>query len=62
MLWFIFTLIYASVATLAMYMTWHEHILKKRKSVIWTLLGLAACVLWPATLAAVGVSASRDQR
>lgn len=59
MLWLIFTVIYSAIATFSIYMTWREHIVKKRKSVVFTMLGMLGCLVWPVIVAAVSVAHNR---
>lgn len=56
MFWTIFSVVYALVATLSVYMTWREHIVKKRHSVVWTLIGILGCLVWPVAVAVMSVA------
>ncbi|SMY09282.1 hypothetical protein [Flavimaricola marinus] len=56
MLWTLFSVIYAAIATFSIFMTWREHIVKKRKSVLWTLLGTLTCLVWPIAVAAASAA------
>lgn len=60
MLWLAFTVLYSAIATFSIYMTWREHIVKKRKSVIFTMLGMLGCLVWPLVVAAVSVARTRQ--
>ncbi len=62
LLWFTAASLYALIATAAMCMTWNERVMKKPDHVIFEILGMLACILWPATLVAVGVSATLSSR
>jgi hypothetical protein len=59
MLWTMFSIIYALIATISIYMTWREHIMKKRPSIVWTLVGMLTCLVWPVAVAVLSMARGR---
>lgn len=57
--WLVLIIAYAAIANLAMYMTCREHTQTGGSSALWTMIGVAACTVWPLVIAAMMVLARR---
>ena len=62
MMFLLFCAAYLMIASFGIAMTMHEHNQRAQKDVAGTTLGIVGCLFWPATVAAVGVAATRSAR